>query len=300
MKNLCSFLLLLPVLLVTGCSKKDSHPSGGGGGGHLFYAANLAFKVLDLGSGTEKSIINHAQESHLERYDVARDGSEIIFYSESLNSDDITFTIYNPDGTVIKRFQLTKYVSGVPKFSPDKSLIAIIRQPPSVYPDKYVFIVDRNGKALHAFKGAEDYAWTSDGRLLMSTASGFYLTDASLNNATPVGNGSFQDTPVQLDISRDDKQVAFVSGKHIWKMNLDGSNLQQVTSSGVREWFPAWSPDGSRLFFSLDWSGTCLEVRSMPAGGGQVYLDPPGDGPAPRVMAGGQRICSRSQPMVRP
>ncbi len=299
-------ILLLPVLLclLTSCSKHaDNNPGGGGNAsGHLFYSGYTAFYVYDLQSGTQKSILSNAQESHQERYDVTRDGTEIVFYAESLNSTNVSFTIYKTDGTVVKNFQVSQYVSGIPKWSADKSMIAVIWQPASTYPDKYVAVFNRDGQALKAFKGVSDYAWTSDGRLLMTAGNSFYLSNQALTTAQQIQTGSsFPDAPGQLDISRDDQQVAFVSNKHIWKMNLDGSHLQQLTSSDVREWYPSWSPDGSRLYFALDWSGTCLELRAIPSGGNQtINIDPHSDNPAPRILAAGNRLCSQSQPMVRP
>jgi Tol biopolymer transport system component len=301
--------LALPVLLYAGCllpacskDKKSNVPGGSGSADRIFYSGNTAFKILDLRSGTEKSIINNAAESHQERYDVARDGSQIVFYSESLTSDDITFTIYNADGGVIKTFGVGKYVSGIPKLSPDKSMIAFIWQPASTYPDKYVAVFSRDGRQLRAFKGVDDYAWTSDQRLLMVTSNAFYLSSADLSTAQQLRNlNGLPEEPEQLDISRNDKRVAFVSGSHIWMMNMDGSGLRQVTSSGNREWYPAWSPDDSRIYFNLDWTGNCLELRVIPSDAAEVInIDPHTDGPAPRIMLNGNRICSQSQPMARP
>lgn len=33
-------------------------------------------------------------------------------------------------------------------------------------------------------------------------------------------------------------------------MNIDGSNHKRLTKNRVEEWDPAWSPDGSKVFFS--------------------------------------------------
>ena len=33
-------------------------------------------------------------------------------------------------------------------------------------------------------------------------------------------------------------------------MNIDGSGQQRLTSNRVEEWDPAWSTDGSKVFFS--------------------------------------------------
>jgi Tol biopolymer transport system component len=54
--------------------------------------------------------------------------------------------------------------------------------------------------------------------------------------------------------SRDGRRLAFVSfatgNADIWTVNLDGSDLTQLTSDPSHEIDPAWSPDGTQLVFS--------------------------------------------------
>lgn len=33
-------------------------------------------------------------------------------------------------------------------------------------------------------------------------------------------------------------------------MDLDGSNQKRLTRNGIQEWDPAWSADGSKIYFS--------------------------------------------------
>jgi Tol biopolymer transport system component len=298
----CPLLLLIFAVLL-GCSKKEGDgPGNSNESGHLFYSGYTAFKVFDFTTGAEKSIINNSEYSHHECYDVTRDGSEIIFYSESLTSTNVTFTIYSSDGTVKKTFQVGQYVSGIPKWSADKSKIAFVWQPFSTYPDKYVAIFSRDGQQISSYPGVDDYAWTSDNRLLMVTANGFYLSNQGLSSANRISvSGSLPDAAGQLDISRDDKRVAFVSGLHIWAMNLDGTDLKQITTSGIREKYPSWSVDGSRLYFTLDASGNCLGLRYLNFSSAQtINVEPGTDDRAPRVKINGDYVCCQSQPMLRP
>jgi len=62
-----------------------------------------------------------------------------------------------------------------------------------------------------------------------------------------------------LHISPDGKTVIFALGvsdlarakknTHIWAMNLDGTNLRQLTTGDKSESSPLWSPDGKQILF---------------------------------------------------
>ena len=36
----------------------------------------------------------------------------------------------------------------------------------------------------------------------------------------------------------------------IYVMNIDGSNQKRLTNNDVDDWYPFWSPDGSKIIFS--------------------------------------------------
>jgi Tol biopolymer transport system component len=44
--------------------------------------------------------------------------------------------------------------------------------------------------------------------------------------------------------------------KDIWKVQRDGSGLQQITSKSLNNFQPTWSPDGTRVAFTSDRAGT--------------------------------------------
>jgi Tol biopolymer transport system component len=54
--------------------------------------------------------------------------------------------------------------------------------------------------------------------------------------------------------------------EEICTMNLDGSNLKQLTDNFYIDIYPAWSPDGSRIVF-LSWRDTTLDIYVMDADG---------------------------------
>ena len=54
-------------------------------------------------------------------------------------------------------------------------------------------------------------------------------------------------------VSPDGKRVAFTSTRDgnydIYVMNIDGSNVERVTSGDERDDYPAWHPDSARVVF---------------------------------------------------
>ena len=52
-------------------------------------------------------------------------------------------------------------------------------------------------------------------------------------------------------------------------MNIDGSNLRQITNNRARDGSPAWSPDGKQLAFASDRDGD-YELYVMSVDGSNV------------------------------
>jgi len=63
--------------------------------------------------------------------------------------------------------------------------------------------------------------------------------------------------PRSPDIEYSVKKIVFTSNKSgnedIWIMNLDGSELTQLTTSGGSDQYPAVSPDGKKIAYAADW-----------------------------------------------
>jgi Tol biopolymer transport system component len=87
--------------------------------------------------------------------------------------------------------------------------------------------------------------------------------------------------------SPDGRRIAFTSDRttagdeEVWVMNADGSGATQLTTSALDEFAVDWSPDGSRIVFSLN-GGTnnIWQIKPDGTGLGQLTTFPgPGGGP---------------------
>jgi Tol biopolymer transport system component/serine/threonine protein kinase len=117
-------------------------------------------------------------------------------------------------------------------------------------------------------------AWTPDGRIVYSSnESG--KTNLWMMNADGTEPKQLTDLPganVHPAVSPDGRTIAFVSdrgqeGVHIWKMNLDGSNLTQLTRDN-QESFPQFSPDGRWIVYE-SWVSGRSTIWKIPVDGGQ-------------------------------
>ncbi|MGD8604117.1 MAG: protein kinase [Anaerolineales bacterium] len=153
-------------------------------------------------------------------------------------------------------------------------------------PQVYLINLDGTGEVqlTNLPEGACQPAWTPDGTQLIFTSpcsssrdtyqgSSLWLIDVDADGATsdplqlPTAPGGDFDPA----ISPDGQRVAFTSvrgnRKHIWVMDLDGSDLLRLSREIAWDSEPAWSPTGDQLAFSTTRGGV-VEVWIMSDVGG--------------------------------
>ncbi|MFT2008736.1 TolB family protein [Pontibacter sp. 13R65] len=294
------FLLGLCIILFVGssCSKEDeASPDNGevtwGSGikipadlqGRLIYDwVDEGVLTVDTRTGAKSVLLN--EEVRGNGFDISRDG-RIRLTSTDIrgNYDASQYTLSNvADGSIVSQFEFyppnggSKYNSGL--LSPDNSLIAI---KPTF--EEGIIILDKSGKEVVHLTAINNNAFTRNDRVEWLPGNGIVFTNGKYilkavppyTNATLVKEMNYQDWG-NVKVSQDGQKISVLIDKHIYLMNIDGSNLTQVTTSKTQELEAVFSPDGKYLLVGSDFRrtgvfGAVHNLKIIPADGKLYDLD---------------------------
>jgi Tol biopolymer transport system component len=100
-------------------------------------------------------------------------------------------------------------------------------------------------------------------RLVFETTGGIGVmaADGSQRVVVPIGD---LERALDAEVSPDGRRVVFAGSRDglldLYVMNVDGSDLQQITSDSAEDRNPTWTPDGTRLLFDR----TEIDPRGRP------------------------------------
>ncbi|WJG07892.1 hypothetical protein [Aliiglaciecola sp. LCG003] len=94
-----------------------------------------------------------------------------------------------------------------------------------------------------------------DGRLLFQSKANPSQISISNSDGSDTVQLTTDDTNnMSPKISPDGSQIAYLSDRdgkqEVYIMDINGSNQKRLTFNRIEEWNPAWSTDGSKVFFS--------------------------------------------------
>ncbi|KGE13807.1 TolB family protein [Sphingobacterium deserti] len=204
----------------------------------------------------------------------------------SIWNDNITFVISQmASGEIVNQFDY-KPLNGGSGFhsgtlSPDNTLIAIA----PTFEAGWVLLKTDGSllghiDAINGEKPARGSAivWLPGNSILLTHKSSIIRLDPPYTNGKLIKEMNYEDWG-EVTVNAAGTKIALSANKHIYMMDIDGSNFVQVTESNDEEVLPAFSPDGNYLLVGTDYtpSGTFSAIwrlKIIPADGKKYNVDP--------------------------
>lgn len=161
------------------------------------------------------------------------DGAKIVFQSERDGNREVY--VMNADGSGQRNLSLNGFEDSHPKWSPDGSRIIFdsARDDPANTSTE-IYIMDGDGS--HQTRLTNHDNWDSYASLSPDGRRILWRRVTSSGGDTPSGRNS-----------------------EIFIMDRDGGDVRNLSSHGAFDGYPAWSPDGRRIFFSSNRDGAAFE-----------------------------------------
>lgn len=257
-------LFLLITIFFLSCEKNPNNPSDTSQApnwkGTLLYGSTFDVVQYSFDKKAEEKIIPNAAFPHMMQ------NGDIIYILQALtlnNGYDKVMLFKKGGAKTIELYNSTQAFLSLayPRASTDGNLISLTNYDSDEFPVKGTLVFDAAGNIVSGFEDLYEASWTPDGRLIMAGTlylgkfypgaprtgknEGIFLSDKDLQNARRIDPDLT--APMSPSVSHDGKKVVFVLNDHLWTMNIDGTDLKQITKGNKEEKDPVWSPDGKYI-----------------------------------------------------
>lgn len=297
MKNIITKLTVAVFLiaLLMACSKGDGDGPGNPGGGP--YPATLTGTIyydwasegilkISLPDGTGGAFI--PDNFKLNNFDISIDGKHklTVVDEQTLGEYPIRFTLSDiADGRVVEEFvyhspSLSAYSKGF--LSHDNSHILVV----SNDEEDGITILKRNGELVGRISDIngeelgfnETRLWLPNNALLITHKNYIIRLDPPYTSGKLIKEMDYAEWG-ELAVNQAGTQLALQIDNHVYTMNIDGSDLKQVTTSNFKESVPVFSPDGKYLLVGSEYKqtgpfGFMWYMKIIPNDGKQYNVDP--------------------------
>jgi TolB protein len=213
-----------------------------------YFSGAPGIYLVDLASGRKQPVVTEGSLNISPSF--SPDGRQIVF-GRSLGSGNTEIFVANRDGTGLRQLTHSSGIDTNPSWSPSGREIAFTS---SRAGNPNIYVMDAEGANLRRLTFEGDYndgaAWSPDGTRIAyaSRRSGRFdiaLTDVvTLESRLLTSGGGSNETP---SFSPDGRQIVFASKRRssttrtqVYKVELDGSGMRQLTSDG-NNFSPSWS-----------------------------------------------------------
>ncbi len=277
------FIFILIASCFYTCSKEQESPKGSQISGTLYYEWAGHIFGYDLGTDQKFTFFEHTND--LNGWDVSRDGKILLTSKFIPGRTDVTqYTLsHAEDGNIISQFEyfpLDGERDNIGILSPDNSLIAI--KPTRA---EGIVIVNTEGEVLHHLEGVNgekinqfaEVLWLPGNVLVFTHQQHILRTDPPYNDIEHIKEMDYE-LWGNLHASFDGERLSLKIGNHLYLMNIDGSDLKQITESNHKEREAVFSPDGRHLLVGTDFypgvfSKGKWNLKIIPADGNTYQVD---------------------------